>query len=54
MGELLLIKHAPPEIKPEVISHRRVLSAEGRVLARAKARFVALPRSVVSQLAAGS
>ena len=32
----------------------RVLSAEGRVLARAKARFVALPRSLVSQLAAGS
>jgi len=30
MGELLLIKHAPPEITPEVISHRWVLSAEGR------------------------
>ena len=30
MGELLLIKHAPPEITPEVISHRWVLSAAGR------------------------
>ena len=30
MSELLLIKHAPPEIMPEVISHRWVLSAEGR------------------------
>lgn len=30
MRELLLIKHAPPEITPEVISHRWVLSAEGR------------------------
>lgn len=30
MGELLLIKHAPPEITPEVISHRWVLSAEGQ------------------------
>lgn len=30
MGELLLIKHAPPEITPQVISHRWVLSAEGR------------------------
>ncbi|MDP1617733.1 histidine phosphatase family protein [Phenylobacterium sp.] len=30
MSELLLIKHAPPQITPEVISHRWVLSAEGR------------------------
>lgn len=30
MGEPLLIKHAPPEIMPEVISHRWALSAEGR------------------------
>ena len=30
MRELLLIKHAPPEITPEVISHRWVLSAAGR------------------------
>lgn len=30
MSELLLIKHAPPEIMPEVVSHRWVLSAEGR------------------------
>lgn len=30
MGELILIKHAPPEIMPEVISHRWVLSEEGR------------------------
>lgn len=30
MGELLLIKHAPPEITPEVISHRWVLSADGQ------------------------
>lgn len=30
MSELLLIKHAPPQITPGVISHRWVLSAEGR------------------------
>ena len=30
MGELILIKHAPPEIVPEVSSHRWVLSDEGR------------------------
>lgn len=30
MGQLLLIKHAPPEVTPEVISHRWVLSAEGQ------------------------
>ena len=30
MAKLILVKHAPPEITPEVISHRWVLSAEGR------------------------
>lgn len=30
MGQLLLIKHAPPEITPGEISHRWVLSAEGQ------------------------
>jgi broad specificity phosphatase PhoE len=30
MAKLVLVKHAPPEITPEVVSHRWVLSAEGR------------------------
>ena len=30
MAKLILVKHAPPEIRPGVISHRWVLSAEGR------------------------
>lgn len=30
MGDLILIKHAPPEITPGVSSHRWVLSEEGR------------------------
>lgn len=30
MAKLILVKHAPPEITPGVISHRWVLSAEGR------------------------
>lgn len=30
MAKLILVKHAPPEITPDVISHRWVLSAEGR------------------------
>src|SRR6266478_4327304 len=30
MAKLVLVKHAPPQITPEVISHRWVLSEEGR------------------------
>jgi len=30
MARLILVKHAPPRIEPEVISHRWVLSDEGR------------------------
>ena len=30
MAKLVLVKHAPPEITPAVISHRWVLSQEGR------------------------
>jgi broad specificity phosphatase PhoE len=30
MAKLLLVKHAPPEIAPQVVSHRWVLSEEGR------------------------
>lgn len=30
MGELILIKHGPPEVTPEVVSRRWVLSEEGR------------------------
>jgi broad specificity phosphatase PhoE len=30
MAKLLLVKHAPPEIAPQVVSHRLVLSEEGR------------------------
>jgi broad specificity phosphatase PhoE len=30
VAKLVLVKHAPPEITPEVASHRWVLSAEGR------------------------
>lgn len=30
MAKLILVKHAPPEISPQVISHRWVLAEEGR------------------------
>src|SRR5438445_9565955 len=30
MAKLVLVKHAPPQITPEVISNRWVLSEEGR------------------------
>lgn len=61
MGQLLLIKHAPPEITPEVISHRWVLSAEGRARcdwlaevcrARGVARIFASPEPKTLETAA--
>jgi broad specificity phosphatase PhoE len=30
MTKLILAKHAPPQIAPEIVSHRWVLSEEGR------------------------
>ncbi|MDO8899903.1 MAG: histidine phosphatase family protein [Phenylobacterium sp.] len=61
MGQLLLIKHAPPEITPGVISHRWVLSAEGRTRcgwltevcrARGVARIFASPEPKALETAA--
>lgn len=61
MGELLLIKHAPPEITPGVISHRWVLSAEGQARcdwlaevcrARGVARIFASPEPKTLETAA--